>query len=43
VTADAVKDVEKVEHPSIFGGLKAGKTTEEISLAAPQIIDLSNT
>jgi hypothetical protein len=38
VTADAGEDVEKEEHASIAGGLQAGTTTLEISLAVPQQI-----
>ena len=38
VTTDAIEDVEKEEHSSIAGGLQAGTTTLEISLAVPQKI-----
>jgi hypothetical protein len=43
VTADAGKDVEKEEHSSIAGGIAAGTTTLEVSLAVPQKTEHSTT
>jgi hypothetical protein len=37
-STDAGEDVEKDEHSSIVGGLQAGTTTLEISVAVPQKI-----
>jgi hypothetical protein len=43
MTADAGKDVEKEQHSSIVGGIKAGTTTLEIDLMVPQNIGYSTT
>ena len=43
MTADAGKDAKKEEHFSTVGGLQAGTTTLEISLAIPEQIGHSTT
>jgi hypothetical protein len=40
VKVDAGEDVEKKDHSSIAGGIGAGTTTLEISLAIPQKLDI---